>query len=183
MRIGVDMDGVCSNWTKGAREMINQRFGLTLDIFKESDYWDEVEDLVTPKQWKWLWTAGVERGLFARLDVVPGTYGALSHLSDKHDIIILTHRPKASAQDTFWWVSYHLKGVNVQGINLTKDKGSIPCDIYLDDKPENITALAENRPAATPVIRTRKYNEQFEWPFRVDNWEQFVRFVEEREDK
>jgi 5'(3')-deoxyribonucleotidase len=182
LRLGIDLDGVCANWTKGAKEILNQRWSLDLNLYKESDTWDEVEDLVTPKQWKWLWTAGVERGLFARLDVFPGTVEALQHLSEKHDITLITHRPIKSAQDTFWWVGNRLRGIDFRGLHITKAKWDIPCDIYLDDKPENITALMEHRPTATHVIRTRQYNKHFEWPFRVDGWEQFVRFVEEREN-
>lgn len=183
MRLGIDMDGVCSNWTKGAKEMLNQRWDLGLNTLKESDTWDEVEDLAGKKPWAWLWTAGVERGLFARLDMFPGTYEALEHLSKKHDITLITHRPRKSASDTIWWVGHHLSGIPFKGIIITKEKWEVPCDIYLDDKPENIISLTARRPSATPVIRTRNYNKDMEWPFRIDSWARFVKFVEEREDK
>jgi 5'(3')-deoxyribonucleotidase len=183
LRLGIDMDGVCSNWVRGSKEMLNERFAnLNLNIYKESDTWDELEDLISKKQWSWLWTAGVERGLFARLPVFPGTHEALSYLSEKHDIFLLTCRPRLAGADTIWWVREHLDGINIQGVHLIKDKWKVPCDIYLDDKPENVIDISENSISATPVIRTRQYNKNLSWPFRVDGWEQFVRFVEERED-
>ena len=182
MRLGIDMDGVCCNGVRGAKEMLNERFNLDLNVHSESKTWDEIEDLTTKNQWQWLWTAGVDRGLFARLQAFPGTEEALYHLSNKHDITLITHRPKRAACDTMEWVVRELPRINFKGIVLTEEKWEVPCDIYLDDKPENVQSVLLERPAGLAVIRTRPYNNDFQWPWRVDGWEQFVKFVEERED-
>lgn len=176
------MDGVCSDWTYGARRMLNQRFDLNLDPNKESESWDEIMNLVTKDQWRWLWDAGVKRGLFYTLRQVPGTAGALRHLSQKHDIYLLTDRPKAARFDTFRWIVEQLPGIDFAGLVFSKAKWKIPCDIYLDDKPENVLGVIENRAPSIPVLRSREYNKHVEWPWRVNDWEEFIRLVEERED-
>ncbi len=182
MRLGIDLDGVICNWTKRAIQMLNARFELDLDECGESPHWDWIEENITKKQWAWLWTAGVERGMFATLELLPGAFSALQRLTRDHRVFLITNRPQASRRDTIYWVSKFLP-FNFQGIVTTKEKWEIECDVYLDDKPENVQALRAHRFTSYQVLFRRQYNEYFDWNPIVNNWigfERYVRVLERR---
>ncbi len=170
------MDGVICNWTKRAIQMLNARFELDLDECGESPHWDWIEENVHKKHWSWLWTAGVERGLFANLELLPGAYDSLKRLTRDHRVYLITNRPQKARKDTIYWVARSLD-FDFQGIITTKEKWEIACDIYLDDKLENVQNLRHHRFTSHQVLFTRAYNEEFEWTPRVKNWIEFERFV------
>lgn len=175
MRLGIDLDGVTANWTHAAREMLNERFELDLD-FGEPPYWNWIQDQVTKKQWAWLWTAGVQRGLFSRPQVYPGARMALGKLCDQHDVFFLTDRPKRARADTFMWIAK--LGVDAAGLIINKTKTEIECDIFLDDKPDNVVEIQTVFPDASVCLMHRRYNADFVWGNRVLSWEDFVARVE-----
>ncbi len=176
MRLGIDCDGVCANWYKGAIQALNQRFELDLDECGEPDHWDWIEENITKKQWNWLWSGGVDEGLFGDLDLIEGTYGALGRLTQNHRVYLITKRPQKARADTISWVARNLP-FNFQGIMVEKDKWKVECEIYIDDKPENVEDLKRGRPASYVVLQNRRYNKDFSWPDRVDDWAGFERFV------
>ena len=176
LRLGVDLDGVTCNWTKKAIQMLNARFELDRDECGESPHWEWIEENTTKKQWAWLWTAGVDRGMFANLEVLPGAYDSLERLTRDHRVFLVTNRPQASRRDTIYWVAKNLP-FNFQGITTTKCKWEVECDVYLDDKPENVRALRDNRWASHQVLFRRQYNEYFKWDPDVRTWIEFERYV------
>ncbi len=176
MRLGIDMDGVICAWSKRARQMLNNRFELDLDECGEIPHWDWIEENITKKQWSWLWTAGLDRGLFATLELLPGAFDSLERLTRDHRVFLITNRPQKARGDTIYWVSRFLP-FNFQGIITTKEKWEVECDVYCDDKPSNVEDLRVHRFTSQQVLFTRQYNEYFQWAPRVDNWIEFERFV------
>jgi 5'(3')-deoxyribonucleotidase len=178
MKIGIDLDGVTANWTVAAREMLNERWGHNFDLTREVPHWDYLKTMVTKKQWAWLWTAGVERGLFLRPHVFPGAQAALEYLCDNHDVFFLTDRPKKARAHTIHWISSKLD-VNAAGLMIDKTKTLIPCDVFLDDKPENVQLIKFEYPKAQVFLMNRLYNEAFTWEPRVSGWDEFMEKVDD----
>jgi 5'(3')-deoxyribonucleotidase len=152
------------------------RFELDLDECGDTPHWDWIEENITKKQWAWLWTAGVDRGMFSLLEVLPGAYESLERLTRDHRVYLITNRPQAARRDTIYWVATKLP-FNFQGIVTSKEKWEVECDVYLDDKPENVHDLRVNRFTSNHVLFRRSYNEYFKWSPTVDNWIEFERYV------
>lgn len=188
MRIGVDFDGVCYQWTKTARYMLREVLPdspYTKDGWAGTDdlYWNYIPDHCAPEHWKWLWTEGVRLGLFRHGHLFPGTIQALRQLAEIGDVIGITHRPKNALMDTLRWCSYHdlpLTGLHI--LTNQENKASVAeCDAYIDDKPENCLQLKEAYPKALVVIPDRPWNCNFDEAgngvVRVDSWAEFVQLV------
>jgi len=177
VRIGVDLDGVCAKWTRGAMQMLNDRFNLDLDIDEEVPHWDWLEETIGKKKWSWLWTAGVERErLFRDLELVPGTLDALDYLTRNHEVMILTMRPRKARVDTIQWIAEHFP-FPFEGIVVHKSKWLTPCDVYIDDRYENVLDIKMHLPDSHVFLRNRRYNQQFDWQWRVNDWSEFVEHV------
>lgn len=163
MRIGLDIDGVMYEWDKTARYMLREVLPNSPykdSLRTESQSWNYIQEMVLPEHWDWLWDEGVKLGLFRYGHLFPGTIQAVRALAQKNEIIIITHRPKQAVNDTLDWLSYlklPLTGVHILS-NGEKKSSVLPhCDIYLDDKPENIVDYLLNTEAAS-VLREQPWN-------------------------
>lgn len=141
MRIVVDLDGVLYEFDKTARYMLREYLGLP-DLDTEAQYWDDIKDRVPKSAWRWLWNEGVELGLFRYGHMVQGARRGLETLSAQgHELVFATHRPKQAVSDTVDWLSLYLKGVPYTGLHFMSNgekKSTIPGDVLIDDKPENV---------------------------------------------
>lgn len=149
-RFGIDIDGVCYQWSKTARYMLREvlpdsPYTKEGPLGKESTSWNYIQDNVSPEHWQWLWTEGVRLGLYRHGHLYPGTITGIRALADVGDVVIITHRPKKAIADTLAWLTYQqlpLAGVHI--LVNEEPKSGVNCDVYLDDKPENCTDLANN---------------------------------------
>ncbi len=182
MTLGIDLDGVCAKWYRGAALALNKRFELDIDEYGEPTHWDFLEESVHKKHWAWLWTAGVERGLFRHLKLENGAYEYLEKLTKEHDVHIITNRPVLAGKDTIAWLAEYLP-FNFRSVTITKKKWEVKCDVYLDDKPENVIALRENRFTSYHVLFRRRYNEYLQWTPSVKTWSEFYDFVNVNESR
>src|SRR3990167_1953190 len=111
MRIGVDLDGVCYKWSKTARYMLREMlpgspYTREGPMGQEADGYDYIQRNIAPEHWKWLWTEGVRLGLFRHGHIIKGAIEGVNALAaDGHDMIIVTHRPKAAVTDTLRWLA------------------------------------------------------------------------------
>lgn len=202
MRIGLDIDGVMYQWSRTARKILRDELPNDLGVEpvytqegplgRESDNWDYISQNVDPEHWKWLWDRGVsEYGLFRYGFYYKDTPQAIRKLADYGDIILITHRPKTAVKDTLDWITYFFRPLPLHGVHLLTSQepksGVKPeCDIYLDDKPENIDDLAENTSAKCVALMDREWNQHYKMPWtpcengrspiiRVKSWDQFIR--------
>jgi uncharacterized HAD superfamily protein len=191
MRIGVDIDGVMYMWEKTARYMLreilpNSPYKKEGPLGATSDGWDYIQNNVDPAHWKWLWKEGIPLGLFRHGHLYPGTIKAIRRLAELGDVVAITHRPKSAVHDTLAWLAYQnlpLSGLHILTDQEPKSKVEPKCEVYIDDKPENVEDFLRGTNARLVALMSRPWNENFmEWSprcRRVDNWQQFIDAVEE----
>jgi len=177
-RIGLDLDGIIYRWGDTASLLLEWEFGI---ILGEVETWDHIRDNITEHQWDWLWTEGMDRGLFRHGSVYRGGFEAIRELRQIGDIIVITHRPKSALRDTQDWLSFHR--VNAPVVHLLfreESKSSVQpqCHLYIDDKIENCIDLAINTDGVV-CLWERPWNEteRFLLPQSVkivNNWKDFL---------
>src|SRR3990167_858431 len=179
MRIGLDVDGVLYHFHKTALYMLNTMKGYDL---KEEDwtYWNWPKDIVKNNDWQWLWSKGVELGLFRYGHLYKGAIEGVRELSTLGDIVVITHRPRNAMKDTLDWLAY--LRLPIHEIHLQTDgqsKADVPCNVYIDDKPENCVDVSPH----PSLLVDRPWNRTALWPetainvVRVYNWEDIVNRV------
>jgi uncharacterized HAD superfamily protein len=188
MRIGLDIDGVMYKWDKTARYML--RDVLPNSPYKEllkqeSQGWDWIKDNVAPEHWEWLWTEGVRLGLFRYGHLYPGTIQAVRTLAERgHEIVLITHRPKQAVTDTLAWLG--MLDLPISGLHLltNQEPKSLVrpgCEVYLDDKPENVEDLYWKADGAVCLMR-RPWNKSYIPStaniVEIFTWDGFVTAVE-----
>jgi hypothetical protein len=183
LRFGLDLDGVIYNWHKTARYMLRTEFGYPKDgpLGDEEVHteWNSIAKYVTKDEWNWLWNTGVKKGLFRYGHLYSGSIEAIRQLSFIGDCVIITHRPRQAVQDTLDWLAYlKLPWMEIHLLTNGEPKSSIPhCDLYVDDKPENITDYLKNT-HGYPILWDRPWNRS--WVGRekgygvVHSWEEVI---------
>jgi hypothetical protein len=199
VRIGLDIDGVIYEWDRTARYMLREvlpnspykyRPPGTIGLHFESSSWDFIQERVSKEHWNWLWTEGVRLGLFRYGHLYTGSIQAIRELATIGDVVLITHRPKQAVTDTLAWLGYldlPLAGVHL--LTNQENKGDVtPCDIYLDDKPENCEDLLratdgtvclmdrpwnQHRPIVS-VMAARGVKSYRKDSYRVHSWEEFI---------
>src|SRR3990167_8817615 len=183
MRIGLDVDGVLYHFHKTALYMLNTMKGYDL---KEEDwtYWNQPKDVVKNNDWQWLWSKGVELGLFRYGHLYKGAIEGVRELATLGDIVIITHRPRNAIRDTLDWLAYlrlPIHEIHLQTDGQFKSTVEPHCDLYVDDKPENIEDFANNT-HAVPLLWNRPWNASYgSGPRdllgdyqRIDSWKQVI---------
>jgi uncharacterized HAD superfamily protein len=192
VRIGLDIDGVMYKWDKTARYMLrdvlpNSPYKESLQC--ESQGWDWIKENVAPEHWQWLWTEGVRLGLFRYGHLYPGTIQAVRRLAEIGDVILITHRPKEAVTDTLAWLGVmHMPLSGLHLLTNVEPKSWVrpQCDVYLDDKPDNIVDLMDGTEAKAVCLMRRPWNSMYtpdDGLYRdtgrvVNGWGEFIRVVE-----
>jgi len=180
MRFGIDLDGVCYQWDKTARYMLrevlpdSQYKSPVGPLSQESQDWDYIERHVSKEDWQWLWTEGVRLGLFRHGHLYPGTIKYLHALASLGELIVITHRPKSAVEDTLAWLVYQqlpLSGIHI--LTNQEPKTSVKCDVYIDDKLENVIALATTGARVYLMDRPWNYGLTPAGVVRVFGWKNF----------
>jgi uncharacterized HAD superfamily protein len=199
MRIGVDIDGVMYKWGKTVRYMMREVLKEEApDIYALKPHtadgpmggsdskitdWDYFQNNVTKEQWRWLWSEGIRLGLFRYGHLYSGTIQAIRKLSKIGDVYIITHRPPQAVNDTLDWLAFQrlpIKGVSLLTNQEPKSSVKPECDVYIDDKPENVYDLANNTDARLVVLMSRPWNIRVEVAdpiLRVTGWAPFISAV------
>jgi 5'(3')-deoxyribonucleotidase len=113
--------------------------------------------------------------LFRHLEVYPGALEVLEKLAERHDIVIVTTKPRWAVHDTFAWIADHR--IPTREVHITRQKWRVDCDIFLDDAPHVLTALAERSPATRICRFVRPWNEPLPGVVDVESWDGFAELV------
>lgn len=180
-RFGLDVDGVMYQFQKTALYMLNSMRGYNLKL-EDWTYWNQPKDCVKNNDWQWLWSGGVKDGLFRYGHLYKGTIEAVRTLNILGDVVVITHRPRNAVQDTLDWLAYlRLPFVEIHLLTEGQAKSAVKCDMYVDDKPENVEdfvhnteglALLWDRPWNNqwiPALFTMRETRVFSWQDVIDN--------------
>lgn len=149
MILGVDLDGVCANYTDAFREVVAFDKGVPLNSLTDKVTWDYTEwGIEDREEFLRLHLKGVEQGMFYSMKPMPGVSESLWRLSDAGVWIrIITHRLAfnghhgAVATDTIQWLERH--NIPYRDLCFIGDKPQVDADLYVDDSPKYIEPLAE----------------------------------------
>ncbi|MEZ5375627.1 MAG: hypothetical protein R2733_03885 [Acidimicrobiales bacterium] len=177
---GVDLDGVCADYTLGFRAVVAEEKGVDPSSLPEERSWDFSEWGLDPDEFARLHRLAVtERHLFRTLPVIEGCAEALWRLSDAGVWIrIITHRlytnwgHAEAVADTVAW----LDDVRIpyRDICFLGAKPQVEADVYIDDAPHNVDGLraADN----DVIVFDAPYNQGLAGP-RASTWQEVEAIV------
>jgi len=147
VRIAIDLDGVTYEFERTARYMLRELRGYAdvKELQTESTEWDYIPNHIGSDDWRWLWDEGIELGLFRYGHVSTGAIvGLRALLKAKHDLLVVTHRPRKAVPDTLAWLSYiNIPFSEVHILSDGQRKSSVAADLIIDDKWENVREWAQ----------------------------------------
>ena len=177
MQVGLDVDGVMYQFQKTALYMLNSMKGYDLKL-EDWDRWNWPKEVVANNDWQWLWTGGVKDGLFRYGHLYKGTIEGVRALAGIGDVVIITSRPSNAIQDTLDWISYlKLPFTETHILSAGKPKSQVKCDIYVDDKPENIDDFLANT-AGHPLLWDRPWNQGVNPSYRIAPYDRVSSWAE-----
>lgn len=182
--LGVDLDGVCGDYTTAFREVVAADRGIDPADLPEERSWDFHEwGIATAAEFDRLHRLAVlEHGIFRTMPALPGAAETLWRLSDAGVWIrIITHRlfvnwgHAVAVADTVAWLDQH--GVPYRDICFLGAKPEVEADCYIDDASHNVIAL---RDAGNHVIvYDAPYNRDVDGP-RATSWDEVEELVMDR---
>jgi 5'(3')-deoxyribonucleotidase len=138
---GVDLDGVCGDYTAAFRAVVSAERGIDPGLLAEQRSWDFAEWGVSAEQFPPLHRRAVlEHRMFRTMPVMDGAAEALWRLSDAGAWIrLITHRLYVNwghavvLEDTAAWLD--TAGIPYRDICFLGRKPEVEADVYLDDAP------------------------------------------------
>jgi 5'(3')-deoxyribonucleotidase len=177
VRLGIDLDGVVADFTGGWIARYNPEYGTTIDrdavkswaAMLDLTHFDTMDDF-----WTWC-SIGEDGSLFRHLDTYPGALESLARLASDHEIVILTTKPDWAVADTYGWLSD--TRILTHEVHIIEEKWRVPCDVYLDDAPNQLESLARERGDATVCRFIRPWNSPVPGVRDIQDWNEFEALV------
>lgn len=171
--LGVDLDGVCGDYTAAFRAVVAAERGVEPSALAEQRSWDFGEWGLSPDDFHRLHRSAVlDHRMFRTMPVMAGAAETLWRLSDAGVWIrLITHRLYVNwghavvLEDTAAWLD--TSGIPYRDICFLGQKPEVEADIYLDDAPHNINALRAEGNVA--IVFDQPYNREVADP-RADDW-------------
>jgi len=180
---GVDLDGVCADYTLGLQASVAADRGVDRATLPLERDWDFTEWDFQPGEFeRHHRRAVVDERLFRHLDPVPGAAEALWRLIDAGVWIrIITHRlyvnwgHQAAVTDTVEWLDD--ARIPYRDLCFLGAKPQVEANLYIDDSPSNIRSL---RAAGNElIVFDQPYNREFAGP-RAADWAEVEEIVLDR---
>jgi len=177
---GVDLDGVCGDYTAAFREIVAADRGVHPDTLPLERSWDFHEWGLDEAGFERLHRYAVtERRMFRSMPPMPGVADALWRLSDAGVWIrVITHRlyvnwgHAAAIADTVEWLDR--VRIPYRDICFLGAKPEVEADVYVDDGPHNVVALRAS--GNEVIVFDAPYNRDLEGP-RASTWTEVEELV------
>jgi 5'(3')-deoxyribonucleotidase len=182
--IGVDLDGVCSDFYGRMRNIAAEWFEVDPTTLTENvSYGLKEWGIESEDQYQSLHRFAVtQRDLFKTEPIIPGARKYLRKLSDEgYRIRIITHRlfihyfHEMAVRQTIEWLDYH--GIPYWDLCFMKEKDQVGADIYIEDSPGNLGRLRKRGHYA--ICFANSTNRHIEQP-RAETWEEVYKLVKEK---
>ena len=180
MRIGVDLDGVVANFTKGWTEQYKIEFGKEIPesditnwgLSKPLTHFDTELDF-------WNWAKDINGStIFRNLETYENSVKVLTELSKEgHEVVILSSKPWWSIHDTLMWLGENK--IPSREIHFIEDKWKVECDAYIDDAPHQIKNYVREVPDKLILRFVREYNRPVKGSVDIYNWMELTSLLEE----
>ncbi|MBD3778731.1 hypothetical protein [Cellulomonas sp. ES6] len=175
--LGLDIDGVCADYTSAFREFCSARMNLPESSFPEPTAYNLVAagwPFSSVDEYLKYHREAVEDGLYARVPAYAGVSEALWSLSsaDVH-VRIVSHRlflsglHRVIVRDTADWLER--QDIPYMSLCMTGLKDSIEATVYVEDSPSMIRAL--RKAGSDVVIFDQPYNRDLAGA-RFSDWRQ-----------
>jgi 5'-nucleotidase len=181
--LGVDLDGVCGDYTAAFRAVVAAERGVDPTTLSDVRSWEFAEwGIDTASEFDRLHRLAVlEHRMFLHMPVVEGAAEALWRMSDGGVWIrVITHRlyvnwgHAVAVADTVAWLDAN--GIPYRDICFLGAKPEVEADCYIDDAAHNVEAL---RAAGNHVIvYDQPYNVGVDGP-RAHGWDDVESLVAE----
>lgn len=183
MRLGIDLDGVVSDFNQGWVDRYNRDFGASLSVGDIVE-WNALVGLthfsVVEEFWEWAATCAEGRTIFRGLRPYPGAVEALQEFEDAgHHVVILTTKPQNAIHDTYEWLAEYR--IPTTEVHILDDKSTVTCDLYLDDADHNLESILAAHPDAAVCRYVRPWNRPHVGALDVEGWQDLSRVIKERE--
>lgn len=181
---GVDLDGVCGDYTSAFRTVAARELGVSEDTLPLERSWDFREwDLDRVGGFAALHAKAVsEDRLFATMPPIDGVRDALWRLSDAGvHIRVITHRlyvnwgHAGAVADTVEWLD--TQRIPYRDLCFLGNKPDVGADIYIDDAPHNIDQLRGAGYEA--IVFDQPYNRDIDG-LRASDWTAVEEIVMDR---
>jgi 5'-nucleotidase len=178
---GVDLDGVCGDYTTAFRAVAADELGVPAESLPLERSWDFEEWGFGPGDYERIHRIAVlERRILRDLPIIDGAAEALWRLSDAGVWIrIITHRlyvnwsHATAVTDTVVWLDD--ARIPYRDICFLGAKPEVEADAYVDDGPHNVRALREL--GNDVIVFDQPYNRGLDGP-RAKDWGEVEEIIE-----
>ena len=182
--LGVDLDGVCGDYTGAFREIVAEDYGVDPASLPDERSWDFSEwGIGSAVEFDRLHRLAVlDKHMFRTMPALPGAADSLWRLSDAGVWIrIITHRlfvnwgHAVAVADTVAWLDE--TGIPYRDICFLGAKPEVDADSYVDDASHNVIALREA--GNHVIVFDAPYNQGVDGP-RATSWAEVEALVADR---
>jgi uncharacterized HAD superfamily protein len=184
LNIGVDVDGVLSDFATSARKLCKQMFnGTPADSLIQTS-WSFDSLGITREQESRMWRKiDAIPNWWLNHDKLPNTE-LLPELCAKHRVIFITNRKDGTGwpieDQTKIWLKRNFGVVNTNVI-LSDAKGPVAVglklDYFIDDRPKNVLEVIAEAPATRVFLQDGSYNQECKGVDRVVSFNEFVEVI------
>ena len=180
--LGVDLDGVCADYTAGFRSVASIEWDVPETSLTTEVSWDFGEWGLDREGFLALHRASVQQHrMFRDMPAIDGASESLWRLSDAGVWIrVITHRPVTNwghaiiVSDTVEWLD--LRRIPYRDLCFLGRKPEVQADAYVEDAPHNIEALRAG--GNTVIVFDQPYNRDLPGP-RASTWTEVEAIVAE----